>query len=458
MKLRKNKPFAVKKAKYTVNLVSTGYFRELEIRDRVSTKKQGTSADILRSFMVAKGLHKTEFKASLELKGVGISIVDKEPKEIIYLSLYRIYIKYANEVKDRGDGCIKVTTKSILFCITCRSIIWCRSKIRYCSHLLRFLTKTAYLAMKNTLHLFKSSFRIQTARNTKFQVMIQKMKAEVETGTLNVILSTVGEISSAFDTQSTDYLSAQTMSQNQKKTLMVEGSSPHHQRHLSTKDWQDSTAAGYQFAWTSAKEIKEFRKDDVWPELNAWSPAAPELSEINTDKLYFKLMHIGAIRINITLRFEKRALNFDINQGFGALTIVYTIATSIANVSDAPLSFKELLIINIFQSKASLNDILIKNFVWQGMLQFYKLIGSSDLLGNPVDFVDKLGSGVFEFINEPRKGLIKGPKEFVGGIGKGVTSLVSGVVSASFDSVSKITGSLYSMAKNVTGQEAMPQK
>ena len=92
------------------------------------------------------------------------------------------------------------------------------------------------------------------------------------------------------------------------------------------------------------------------------------------------------------------------------------------------------------------------------MLQFYKLIGSSDLLGNPVGFVDKLGSGVFEFINEPRKGLIKGPKEFVDCIGKGVTSLVSGVVSASFDSVSKITGSLYSMAKNVTGQEAMPQK
>jgi vacuolar protein sorting-associated protein 13A/C len=170
------------------------------------------------------------------------------------------------------------------------------------------------------------------------------------------------------------------------------------------------------------------------------------------------MIHLGAIKINITLRFEKRALNFDINQGFGALTIVYTLVTTIANMSDAPLSFKELLITNIFQSQASLINNLTKNYVRQGMFQFYKLIGSSDLLGNPVGFVDKLGSGVFEFFNEPRQGLIKGPKEFVGGVGKGVTSLVTGVVSASFDSVSKISGSLYNVAKSVTGQEALPHK
>jgi vacuolar protein sorting-associated protein 13A/C len=84
-------------------------------------------------------------------------------------------------------------------------------------------------------------------------------------------------------------------------------------------------------------------------------------------------------------------------------------------------------------------------------MQFYKIIGSSDLLGNPVGLIDKLGTGVFEFFNEPRKGLMKGPKEFVGGVGKGVKSLVTNVVSGGFDSVSKITGSLYNVVKNVSG-------
>lgn len=72
--------------------------------------------------------------------------------------------------------------------------------------------------------------------------------------------------------------------------------------------------------------------------------------------------------------------------------------------------------------------------------------------------IDKLGTGVFEFFNEPRKGLVKGPKEFVGGIGKGVTSLVSGVVGGGMDSVSKITGSLYSVAKNVSGEKEIKHK
>lgn len=97
--------------------------------------------------------------------------------------------------------------------------------------------------------------------------------------------------------------------------------------------------------------------------------------------------------------------------------------------------------------------MLTRNYARQGVLQFYKLIGSSDLLGNPVGFIDKLGTGVFEFFNEPRKGLLKGPKEFVGGMGKGVKSLVTNIVSGSFDSVSKITGSLYGVLKNVSGNE-----
>lgn len=34
-------------------------------------------------------------------------------------------------------------------------------------------------------------------------------------------------------------------------------------------------------------------------------------------------------------------------------------------------------------------------------MQFYKLIGSSDLIGNPVGLVNKLGTGVYEFVKEP---------------------------------------------------------
>ncbi len=94
------------------------------------------------------------------------------------------------------------------------------------------------------------------------------------------------------------------------------------------------------------------------------------------------------------------------------------------------------------------------NYFRQAALQFYKLFASSDIIGNPLGLVNKLGRGVYEFVSEPSKGLLKGDTdEFVGGVGKGVQSLVSNVVSGSFESMSKITGSLYTVVKNVAGEK-----
>lgn len=56
MRSKTNKPLVVKKAKYMVTLVSTGYFRELEIRDKQREKKsQESPTQMLRSLMLAKG-------------------------------------------------------------------------------------------------------------------------------------------------------------------------------------------------------------------------------------------------------------------------------------------------------------------------------------------------------------------------------------------------------------------
>ena len=37
----------------------------------------------------------------------------------------------------------------------------------------------------------------------------------------------------------------------------------------------------------------------------------------------------------------------------------------------------------------------------------YKLLGSADMIGNPIGLVNKLGTGVYEFVSEPAKGLLK---------------------------------------------------
>lgn len=67
--------------------------------------------------------------------------------------------------------------------------------------------------------------------------------------------------------------------------------------------------------------------------------------------------------------------------------------------------------------------------------------------------VGKLGTGVFELVSEPAKGLLRGPDEFIGGIGKGVQSVFGNVVQGGFDSLSKVTGGLYSVVKNIGGEK-----
>ena len=48
--------------------------------------------------------------------------------------------------------------------------------------------------------------------------------------------------------------------------------------------------------------------------------------------------------------------------------------------------------------------------------------------------------------------MVKSPKYFAKGISKGTRSLVGNIVEGSFDSVTKITGSLYGLVKVAGGE------
>lgn len=71
-----------------------------------------------------------------------------------------------------------------------------------------------------------------------------------------------------------------------------------------------------------------------------------------------------------------------------------------------------------------------------------KFVGSSDLFGNPTDFVNTLGTGARQFYYAPREGFMQGPLQ--GGIGliKGTGSLVAHTIGGFSGSLSKITNTL----------------
>lgn len=157
--------------------------------------------------------------------------------------------------------------------------------------------------------------------------------------------------------------------------------------------------------------------------LDATKPLVPQREEIHAKKIFIELIHLGVIKAQVTLRLEKKAVEIDISdpgRGFGVFDVVYTFLSNVASITNSPLSFTELMLVNVFQSQDMIVKQIVKNYARQGMTQFYKIIGSSDIIGNPVGLVNKLGTGVYELVSEPTKGLLKGPDEFVGGVSKGV--------------------------------------
>lgn len=180
-----------------------------------------------------------------------------------------------------------------------------------------------------------------------------------------------------------------------------------------------------------------------------------EITPFNSEKIeskaYFRFLKLRAIKFTLTIKQSTKQIDTILFSNSMLSSIVRVLAGAFASMSETAFNFKEVYILDAFQSIATLTSVLGKQYTRQGIIQFYKVLGSIDLLGNPINLIDKLGTGVFEFFAAPAKGLVGGPKSFAKGLGKGVQSLVSGVVEGSFDSVSKISGTLYDVLKKATG-------
>jgi vacuolar protein sorting-associated protein 13A/C len=66
---------------------------------------------------------------------------------------------------------------------------------------------------------------------------------------------------------------------------------------------------------------------------------------------------------------------------------------SLMDISDTPLKFKQILIERMFMTTEQLVGKLAQSYFQQGIMQFYKILGSIDLIGNPVSFIDTVGKG-----------------------------------------------------------------
>ncbi|KCV71195.1 hypothetical protein H696_02147 [Fonticula alba] len=136
---------------------------------------------------------------------------------------------------------------------------------------------------------------------------------------------------------------------------------------------------------------------------------------------------------------------------FGFLSsVVDLLSMSLGSIDRAPIRLNSLEVSNFAAADSLFVSLVTRHYATQVMRQLLMLVGSIDMLGNPVGLFNSLSSGVQDFFYEPAQGLTRGSKEFLLGAAAGTSSLLRSTGSGVLDSATKITSSLSKGVAEVT--------
>ena len=124
------------------------------------------------------------------------------------------------------------------------------------------------------------------------------------------------------------------------------------------------------------------------------------------------------------------------------MALLNTVINVVGNLDNATISLRSFFLTNYYSDIYSFVKKVAGFYTREVMSKFYMLVGSFNLIGNPVELVGNVTDGVKAFFTEPIEGLMKGPGAFVGGLGKGTTKLLSSTAFGLLNSVSKITSTV----------------
>lgn len=166
----------------------------------------------------------------------------------------------------------------------------------------------------------------------------------------------------------------------------------------------------------------------------------------NGENIYFEVLHLQPAQMDLSFTRTTETSNDD-GRATSRNPIMFffnVLTMAIGNINDAPLRLNALMIENIRVPTPTLANSIATHYSENFFAQIYTLIGSADVLGNPVGLFNNMSSGIVDLFYEPYQGLImhESPSEFGIGLAKGGISFLNKSVFGISDSVSKFTGSL----------------
>lgn len=172
--------------------------------------------------------------------------------------------------------------------------------------------------------------------------------------------------------------------------------------------------------------------------------ATPFVDTTSQQYCYIEELLLQPISVKLSLHNSSSApLTADLLPASSLFTplraLVNTLTSLVANLQNAALQLNSFAMTDAFVRVSQLVGKLVVHYVLQVVSKLYLLLGAFNLIGNPVELVGNLSEGVTAFFFEPMECLVKQPKDFVGSVGKGASKLLSLTTYGLLDSVSKVT-------------------
>ena len=390
-------------------------------RFEIKTKEETSSLeqDELRLYFKDKSRPKT-MHFDLFIKGFGISIIDNTPQEVFYISLYNLRVLFTQNVLVLNGGAQTNSTMNVELYIGNLQVDYCLND-----------SLRVVLAPRDQLvPSIETDMRLQAKSEGREIVPFVQVLLTMSTKINNFKeekLSAFDQID--FTMQEFDIKVEQYALMNVLKIVL-------------------EMVGAFDFA----NKIKVKEDKEPLLDIETHIPLKKLLNENENsvmNLIYYLL--IGALKFNLTLRLDLNSIPLGLPVTIKR--VIGTIGNTLGRISDCPLRFNEKVIQNVYLSWPEVANRIVKSYIAQGIAQIYKVLGSLDIIGNPVNLVLSIGGGFYDFVNEPRKGFKMGPKEFGIGVAKGFGSLIYGIVGGVFNSVQRISGTLYAATQSLTGYD-----
>ncbi|KAF2739591.1 vacuolar protein sorting-associated protein 13 [Polyplosphaeria fusca] len=369
-----------------LNVVAAGPTQTLELSNYKPSKslykmKSGTgSSSTAGGFEVKDVDTSVNFKAQLRLAGIGISLVNRQLRELVYVTLRDIEMKYSD-----SDTYQMVTL----------AVKW--------------------IQIDNQLYggifpiIFYPSVVPKTGKEMEAHPIFQMSLTRVKDDSYGVLYI--------------KYFSFLL----QQMTLEID---------------EDFIFALLDFAKIPGASWSEEKEGKLWDEsLDIPEPKQEQSGQdIYFELLHLQPMQIDLSFV----RTERINAEDTMTSSNPFMFAVNVLTMSIGNVNDAPIRYNALMLENARVSTEALINNIKNHYVQESLRQVHVVIGSADFLGNPVGLFTNVSAGVADIFYEPYQGLVKSdrPEDLGIGIAKGASSFVKKSVFGFSDSMAKFTGSM----------------